>query len=274
MFLNKIIIIVIGVITVVLSTILAMVPTCRIIIKRSSSSCYNHGGIVLHKLQCNINIDDVFESYQRRRLNYRGLILALYYHPNQWIELIMQKRCNSSGRSRDDDHDDDVSLFRSIHALSSNTMIIASGSAIVAPQSRHVHRWKMMPYLPSQEVCSNREEGCSDDCSRDKHRTTRLSSIISLVPIEAYKSLCLSSSTSMPSSSWLSLSFPFFTTTQLHAIITSSLLLFAYKKENLPEKICVVCKRPFTWRKKWRKDWDEVKYCSQRCRMAKSDVVK
>jgi hypothetical protein len=23
-----------------------------------------------------------------------------------------------------------------------------------------------------------------------------------------------------------------------------------------------------------RKDWDEVKYCSQRCRMAKSDIAK
>ncbi len=23
------------------------------------------------------------------------------------------------------------------------------------------------------------------------------------------------------------------------------------KKENLPTKVCVVCNRPFTWRKKW-----------------------
>nr|WP_232727952.1 DUF2256 domain-containing protein [Acidovorax sp. 69] len=23
---------------------------------------------------------------------------------------------------------------------------------------------------------------------------------------------------------------------------------------------------PFTWRKKWEKVWDEVKYCSDRCR--------
>ncbi len=38
------------------------------------------------------------------------------------------------------------------------------------------------------------------------------------------------------------------------------------KKENLPEKICVVCGRPFAWRKKWAKVWDEVKYCSQACR--------
>jgi len=38
------------------------------------------------------------------------------------------------------------------------------------------------------------------------------------------------------------------------------------KKQNLPEKICPVCQRPFTWRKKWAKVWDEVKYCSDRCR--------
>lgn len=37
-------------------------------------------------------------------------------------------------------------------------------------------------------------------------------------------------------------------------------------KENLPQKMCVVCKRPFTWRKKWERCWDEVKFCSNRCR--------
>lgn len=40
----------------------------------------------------------------------------------------------------------------------------------------------------------------------------------------------------------------------------------AIKKENLPSKICIVCKLPFTWRKKWQKNWDDVKYCSDRCR--------
>ena len=38
------------------------------------------------------------------------------------------------------------------------------------------------------------------------------------------------------------------------------------KKQNLPTKNCVVCQKPFTWRKKWEKVWDEVKYCSDRCR--------
>jgi len=37
------------------------------------------------------------------------------------------------------------------------------------------------------------------------------------------------------------------------------------KKENLPSKICVVCKRPFTWRKKWERVWDEVTTCSKSC---------
>ncbi|MCF1751183.1 DUF2256 domain-containing protein [Mariniradius sediminis] len=38
------------------------------------------------------------------------------------------------------------------------------------------------------------------------------------------------------------------------------------KKQHLPTKTCVVCNRPFSWRKKWEKVWDEVKYCSDRCR--------
>jgi len=42
-----------------------------------------------------------------------------------------------------------------------------------------------------------------------------------------------------------------------------------HKKPHLPEKVCPVCERPFTWRKKWEKNWDEVKYCSERCRRNK-----
>jgi hypothetical protein len=29
--------------------------------------------------------------------------------------------------------------------------------------------------------------------------------------------------------------------------------------------------KPFAWRKKWEKVWDEVKYCSDKCRMNKSN---
>ncbi|PLL13681.1 DUF2256 domain-containing protein [Tabrizicola sp. TH137] len=38
------------------------------------------------------------------------------------------------------------------------------------------------------------------------------------------------------------------------------------KKGDLPEKTCATCGRPFAWRKKWEKVWDEVRYCSDRCR--------
>ncbi|MCI5041399.1 MAG: DUF2256 domain-containing protein [Donghicola eburneus] len=38
------------------------------------------------------------------------------------------------------------------------------------------------------------------------------------------------------------------------------------RKSDLPSKVCVTCGRPFSWRKKWAKVWDEVRYCSDRCR--------
>lgn len=38
------------------------------------------------------------------------------------------------------------------------------------------------------------------------------------------------------------------------------------KKAELPSKVCLVCNRPFQWRKKWAKNWEEVKYCSERCK--------
>ncbi|MCR9270258.1 MAG: DUF2256 domain-containing protein [Henriciella sp.] len=41
------------------------------------------------------------------------------------------------------------------------------------------------------------------------------------------------------------------------------------KKQNLPSKLCPVCDRPFNWRKKWERNWDEIVYCSERCRRAK-----
>jgi len=37
------------------------------------------------------------------------------------------------------------------------------------------------------------------------------------------------------------------------------------KKENLPSKICVTCNRPFSWRKKWEKCWEDVTTCSKSC---------
>ena len=38
---------------------------------------------------------------------------------------------------------------------------------------------------------------------------------------------------------------------------------------NLPVKTCVVCDRPFTWRKKWERCWDEVTTCSKSCNAAR-----
>ncbi|MEM0942810.1 MAG: DUF2256 domain-containing protein [Pseudomonadota bacterium] len=38
------------------------------------------------------------------------------------------------------------------------------------------------------------------------------------------------------------------------------------RKGDLPQKTCATCGRPFTWRKKWERVWDEVRYCSERCR--------
>ena len=44
------------------------------------------------------------------------------------------------------------------------------------------------------------------------------------------------------------------------------------RKSDLPEKTCVTCLRPFTWRKKWEKVWDEVRYCSDKCRAGRGKV--
>jgi hypothetical protein len=37
-------------------------------------------------------------------------------------------------------------------------------------------------------------------------------------------------------------------------------------KRDLPVKTCPVCQRPFVWRKKWERCWEEVRYCSEKCR--------
>ncbi len=42
------------------------------------------------------------------------------------------------------------------------------------------------------------------------------------------------------------------------------------KKPQLPQKKCPICKKPFSWRKKWENKWEEVKYCSEKCRRNKN----
>ncbi|XZE45262.1 DUF2256 domain-containing protein [Pirellulaceae bacterium SH467] len=44
-------------------------------------------------------------------------------------------------------------------------------------------------------------------------------------------------------------------------------------KYHLPTKICERCRRPFTWRKKWERDWERVKYCSDACRKQPPSVT-
>lgn len=36
-----------------------------------------------------------------------------------------------------------------------------------------------------------------------------------------------------------------------------------------PDKTCASCGRRIEWRKKWEKNWDEIKYCSDACRRHK-----
>ncbi|MGV9006120.1 MAG: DUF2256 domain-containing protein [Brevundimonas sp.] len=44
----------------------------------------------------------------------------------------------------------------------------------------------------------------------------------------------------------------------------------ARKKGDLPTRVCVACQRPFAWRRKWAACWEEVRYCSDRCRRQRS----
>ncbi|MDP2802649.1 MAG: DUF2256 domain-containing protein [Phreatobacter sp.] len=41
------------------------------------------------------------------------------------------------------------------------------------------------------------------------------------------------------------------------------------RKADLQQKTCATCGRPFAWRKRWERVWDEVRYCSDRCRTSR-----
>jgi len=43
----------------------------------------------------------------------------------------------------------------------------------------------------------------------------------------------------------------------------------AKTKNGFDPKICFKCQLEFEWRKKWAKNWDQVKFCSERCRKSK-----
>lgn len=41
-----------------------------------------------------------------------------------------------------------------------------------------------------------------------------------------------------------------------------------YTKATLPSKPCAACGLPMAWRRRWAKNWEAVKFCSDRCRAA------
>ncbi|HEX8505291.1 MAG TPA: DUF2256 domain-containing protein [Hymenobacter sp.] len=42
------------------------------------------------------------------------------------------------------------------------------------------------------------------------------------------------------------------------------------RKGQLPTKVCATCGRPFEYRKKWRANWEAVKYCGEKCQRNRS----
>jgi len=52
--------------------------------------------------------------------------------------------------------------------------------------------------------------------------------------------------------------------------MTTSAPAFRGNKATLPSKPCAACGRPMTWRRRWSRNWDEVKFCSNACRRART----
>lgn len=44
---------------------------------------------------------------------------------------------------------------------------------------------------------------------------------------------------------------------------------FKGNKSALPSKPCAACGRPMSWRRRWAKVWEELRYCSEACRRAR-----
>ncbi|MEX0740783.1 MAG: DUF2256 domain-containing protein [Pseudohongiella sp.] len=49
----------------------------------------------------------------------------------------------------------------------------------------------------------------------------------------------------------------------------SGVASFKGNKQTLPSKPCKTCGRPMSWRKAWARNWDQVLYCSDKCRAAR-----
>ncbi|MBC7994315.1 MAG: DUF2256 domain-containing protein [Rhizobacter sp.] len=45
---------------------------------------------------------------------------------------------------------------------------------------------------------------------------------------------------------------------------------FRGNKAVLPSKPCAACGLAMSWRRRWAKNWAEVKYCSEACRRNKA----
>lgn len=41
----------------------------------------------------------------------------------------------------------------------------------------------------------------------------------------------------------------------------------------IASKTCHSCGRTITWRKKWERNWDEIRYCSAKCRRQKTNRI-
>jgi hypothetical protein len=57
------------------------------------------------------------------------------------------------------------------------------------------------------------------------------------------------------------------------ALLRPAMLPNKLRKGQLPTKICVTCGRPFEYRKKWRANWEEVKYCGEKCQRNKPSAA-
>lgn len=50
-------------------------------------------------------------------------------------------------------------------------------------------------------------------------------------------------------------------------------LRYKGNKLALPSKPCAACGRPMTWRKRWARTWEQVKFCSAACRRSGTAVA-
>ena len=39
-------------------------------------------------------------------------------------------------------------------------------------------------------------------------------------------------------------------------------------------KLCLICKKEFTWRKKWERNWGEITTCSEKCKQERKRRLK